>query len=257
MTKVNDSSPARILILSACVGIVLGIGIWTSAGIVIRDGASQQLSPTVVNKTSALQIISTTKVLMGQAEVLRVTVKNASTKNIVSYTYLVGPNGITNSFAFSDKLFGPGETCDENIPLEKLQSTDSSGREGEVVFAAVWFDTGTGDGDPKYVRHLKDELAGIKEQATRILPLLRKAQQDSEVQDDRVLSELESKILQLPIEDEATQSLDYKSGRSNASRQMAARVRALREKKDKVPGITRKTEVVGNLASFERVLTRF
>jgi hypothetical protein len=259
--RVSHPRIPKIAVVCACVGIVLGIGIWTSARILVpRISSTQELEATIVNKTKALEIVSTTKVLMGQAYVLRVKLKNVSAKNIVSYTYLAGQAGNTRGYAFSEKLFEPGETSEEYIPYEKLQTaaTTSSEREADLVFAAVWFEGGTGDGDPKFLRQLGDESQGIKEQARRILPLLRKALQDSEIQEDHALTDLESQISLLSTEDEATsQSLDYKLGRSMANRQLASKVKELRENKNKTFGINRKAEVTGNLASWERLLTRF
>jgi hypothetical protein len=260
MVRVSHRRFPRIAILCACVGVLLGIGVWASARIFTRLTGAQELKPSIVNKTSALEIISTNKVLMGQEYVLRVTLKNVSAKNIVSYTYLAGHAGITNSYAFSEKLFGPGETAEEYIPYENLQTAAAtySQREADLVFGAVWFEGGTGDGDPKFIRQLANESAGIKEQAERILPLLRKALQDSEIQEDHVLTDLESQISQLSTEDEATsQSMDFKQGRSMANRQLALKVKELRENKNKTFGINRKAEVTGNLASWERLLTRF
>jgi len=260
MVRVSHRRFPGISILFACVGVLLGIGVWASARIFTRLTGAQELKPSIVNKTSALEIVNTTKVLMGQEYVLRVTLKNVSAKNIVSYTYLVGHAGNTRGYAFSEKLFGPGETAEENIPYENLQTAaaTSSQREADLVFGAAWFEGGTGDGDPKFMKQLADESAGIKEQAGRILPLLRKALQGSEIQEDHVLTDLESQISQLPIEDEATgQSLDYKLGRSTANQQLASRVKELRENKNKTFGINRKAEVTGNLASWERLLTRF
>lgn len=157
----------RIAIVLACIGIALGIGVWASARVFV-----QEFEPTVVNKTKALEIVSLTKVLLGETYVLKVKLKNVSTKNIMSYTYWAGPAGNTRGYAFSEKLFGPGETSEENIPVENLQTSPatSSERGADLIFGAVWFEGGTGDGDPKFIRQLKDESEGIKEQAGHILP---------------------------------------------------------------------------------------
>lgn len=251
----------KIMIVCACVGIVLGVGIWTSERILNRyTGAAQELKPSIVNKTSALEIVSTAKVVMGDRDVLKVTLKNISEKNIISYKYLVGQAGITNGYAFSERLFAPGETREEYIPYDNLQTaaTASPETETDLVFAAVWFEGGTGDGDPKFINRLRDEFAGIREQAGRILPLIRKARQDPEIQEAQVLSDLELQISQLSTEDDATsQSLDYKLGRSMANRQLASKVKELKENKNRTSGNNRKAEVTGNLASWETLLTRF
>ncbi|MBA2705068.1 MAG: hypothetical protein H0U60_14605 [Blastocatellia bacterium] len=219
----------------------------------------QGFEPTIVNKTKALQIVSTTKIQRDQDYVLRVTLKNVSGKNIVSYTYLAGEAGITNSFGLSEKLFSPGETSDEYLPFENLAARAAfSGREADLVFEGVWFEGGTGDGEPKFVKQLGDEYAGLKEQARRIVPLLRKALQGSYDTEDGTLTELELQISQLPVEESASsQSLDYKLGRSTANRQFASRVKELRENKNNTFGTNRKAEIAGKLAAWEQTLMRF
>lgn len=260
MMRFTHPGVLRIAILCGCMGIILGIGIWTSARILVPYiSSTQELDATIANKTKALEIVGKTKVLMGQGYVLRITLKNVSAKNIVSYTYLAGHAWNTRGYAFSERLFGPGETSEEYIPYENLQTPAAtpSEREADLVFAAVWFEGGTGDGDPKLIRQLSDESVGMKEQARRILPLLRKALLVSEVQEDHVLTDLESEISLLSTEDEAiSQSIEYKQGRSMANRQLALKVKELRENKNKTPGINRKAEVTGNLTSWERLLTR-
>lgn len=260
MLRLTVPRTLRVAIVCACLGVLLGIGIWASAHKLSQVSSIQEFEPTIVNKTKALEIVNTTKISMGQEYVLRVTLKNVSSKNIASYAYLTGHAVITNGYAFSQRLLGPGETADEHIPYENLQTaaTTFSEREADLVFAAVWFEGGTGDGDPKFIAQLRDESEGIKEQAGRILPLLRKALQNPEIQEDQVLNDLESQISHLPTEDgSASQSVDNKLGRSMANRQLAVKVKELRENKNKSPGINRKTEVTGNLASWERLLTRF
>ena len=87
---------------------------------------------------------------------------------------------------------------------------------------------------------------------------MRKALQNPEIQEDQVLTDLESQISHLPTEDgSASQSIDYKLGRSMANRQLASKVKELKENKTKLSGINRKAEVTGNLTSWERLLTRF
>ena len=259
MLSLTDPRTLRVAIVCACLGVLLGIGIWASAHKISQISSIQEFEPTIVNKTKALEIVNTTKVMTGQEYVFRVTLKNISAKNIVSITYLTGHAVNTNGYAFSEKLLEPGGTAEEYIPFENFQpAASSSEREADVVFAAVWFEEGTGDGDPKFISQLRDESEGIKEQAGRILPLLRKALQNPEIQEDQVLTDLESQISHLPTEDgSASQSVDYKLGRSMANRQLASKVKELKENKTRLSGINRKTEITGNLASWERLLTRF
>lgn len=245
----------RITTACACVGIALGIGVWASAR-VVPTTVSQGFEPIVVNKTNALQIVSTTKIQRDQDYVLKVTLKNVSAKNIVSYTYLAGQAGITNNFALSEKLFAPGETSDEYVSYENLAATAPE-REAHIVLTAVWFAGGTGDGEPKFVKQLADEYAGLKEQAGRIVPLLHKALQDSD-NEDHTLTQLELQISQLPVEEAPVrQSVDYKLGRSTANRQFASRVKELRESKHNSFGMNRKAEIAGTLAAWEQILMRF
>ena len=259
MLRLADPRTLRVAIVCACLGVLLGIGIWASAHKISQISSIQEFEPTIVNKTKALEIVSTTKILTGQEYVFRVTLKNVSAKNILSITYLAGHAVNSDGYAFSEKLLEPGGTAEEYIPFENLQTPASfSEREPDLVFAAVWFEGGTGDGDPKFIAQLRDESEGIKEQAGRILPLLRKALQNPQIQEDQVLTDLESQISHLPTEDgSASQSIDYKLGRSMANRQLAFKVKKLRENRNKSLGINRKTEVTGSLASWERLLTRF
>ena len=250
----------RIGTACACIGIALGIAVWASARVLVTDITTPQgFEPSIVNKTKALQIISTRKIERDQNYVLRVTLKNVSAKNIVSYTYLAGQAGITNSFALSENLFAAGETSEEDVPYESLAVTALSGHEGDLVFEGVLFEGGTGDGEPKFVKQMSDEYAGLREQAGRIVPLLRRAQQDlGDTDNDRTLSDLELEISQLPVEEKTfSQSLDNKLGRSTANRQFASRVKKLRENTNNTFGPNRKTEITGNLAAWEHILTRF
>ena len=244
----------RITVVFACLIMALGIGLWASA-----RSSDQTSKTTIVNKTKALEIVNTADVLMGQTHVLRVTLRNVSAKNIVSYTYLIGRASNTRGYALSETLFGPGQTSDEYISYENLQTASAtpSDREADIVLAAVWFEEGTGDGDPKSIQQLKDESEGIRDQAAHILPLLRKAREGSAVQEDYLLNDLESKISLLPTDDKPKKSTDYIQGRSMANRQIALKVKHLRENKGKTSGINRKAEVTGNLVSWERLLSRF
>jgi hypothetical protein len=258
MPKVASDRTRKIAIAFACVGIALGIGVWASARILTPEISTQESEPRIVNRTKALQIVGTTKLLMGQEYVLRVTLKNVSGEKIVSYTYLAGIAGNTRSYAFSEKLFEAGDVSEEFIPYENLATTAvPSSRGPDLVFAAVWFEGGAGDGDPGFVRQLSEESEGIREQAGRILPLIRKALKGYERREDQVLTDLESEISLLSTEDETiSQSIDYRQGRSMANRQLALKVKELRNNKNNTSGIHRKAEVTGNLTLWERLLTR-
>lgn len=245
-----------IVLVFACLALLVGAVAWAT-----YNKSLQESQPPIINKTNTLQVVSAQENLDGQLRVLEITLKNISNRNISAYTLLLGNAESTRDYAFSEELLSPEETSIERIALTKnvgSPNTNINIGPENIIIAAVWFERGNGDGDPKYVTMLRDKHLGYKEGARRILPLLRQALERSKQNSDEALNELESQSSLLPNEDNSlAYSVDYRSGLHLAKEHLGLKIRELKAKRSVVNFMEQQTRLKKLTESYEQLVTKF
>jgi hypothetical protein len=138
------SHPERSLALVACVGLVLGVVVWASAGRIARHQKTPpELNVRVQNKTAALKIISTRKVGEGIAADLEVVLMNQSDKTVLAYTFSSGESSLT-SFGLN---LEPGDSKTEKILAANLQPSAEDKSVSYLRLSAVYLNDRTTEGE--------------------------------------------------------------------------------------------------------------
>lgn len=95
----------------------------------------------------------------------------------------------------------------------------------QFTVTAAYFADGTGDGVSLYVSRIADQHAGIRDQASRILPCLRGLSSASEQR----LATCEAEALRLPVKMDGKSS-DYEGGLEDARREILSQLNYIKEK---------------------------
>lgn len=206
-----------MIIVAACSALATA-GLWASTAIY-----SQDTTPRIVNKTSALQVVGAEISSVRPVPTMELILSNTSNMNIRAYTISMGHSWITRDYAFSTEFLRPGEVREQEIPIGSIEG-------GEIVISAVYFEDGTGDGDPRYVNMLRGRSSAFRDQTRRIIPRLNRLLNSGQLITEDALVTLESEISRLPRGDEnLAHSPDYQSGLDLFRETLANRVRALRD----------------------------
>lgn len=219
------------MVSMAALGILLGAAVgWT--GKAERKAAQAADKVNIVSKTTAIRIISTEKTNLGAASVLVVQLQNASDKDIKALTISSGPTWVTKDYLMSEESLSAGAVLSQLIPISSDPSGDfkitfEPAKEFSVV--AVLFADGTGDGESRFVNMLVDKREGIRFQAKRILPWLKKLSK-SDSNQEQVLSECEAQTLRLPTKAVGSKSVDYEEGLEYARQQLLKKLNEIKEK---------------------------
>lgn len=147
--------------------VVISLGILTGVAVgLARRAKTQSNTPTVVSRTSAIEVTAVNPVTLGDKSLLSVKLQNVSGKDIKMLTISAGNTWTTRNYLLGDESFAAGSTIDELIAL-------GQNARGEIVVAAVLFSDGTGDGQPGHIHMLVEKRKGVRDQVKRILPKLR------------------------------------------------------------------------------------
>jgi len=251
--------PWKNLIVVALMGVGCGAAFALSGSISAFRRPTQEFQPTIVNKTTSLEVVSATKTLIGQQYVLMVTLRNNSTKNILSYTYLAGHGSTTRDYTFGKEPLSPGKTDVAYVSYEDLQNSPISHKHpGHLVIVAAWFEGRSGDGDDHFVRKLSDQFEGLKQQAKLIVPLLRKAADLNEHNQDQALDYLISQAALLSTgDDNSDASIDYKEGRRRAQSYFVAGISEMKKHRELNTPVSQKALLAKHLELFERLESKF
>lgn len=215
MLTLVSASRTRYL---AALFVVIALGVLTGVTVSrARREKAQSNTPTVVSRTSAVQITAATPMTLANTSVLSVKLRNVSGKDIKMLTISVGKTWVTRNYLFGDESFAAGSTLDEFISL-------GENARGEIIIAAVLFSDGTGDGEQRHLRLLVEKRNGIRDQAKRILPKLRRLSSGSQA-----LADLESETLNLPTRLDG--SSDYQEGLESTRTILLQRIREIKERR--------------------------
>lgn len=184
------------------------------------------IEPTIVSKTSAIAVLQAELTTLGSNQLLTVKLQNVSGRDIKAFSIANGKSWMTRNYMLTDESFVAGATHNQIIPVtaDGIQGLKSNGK--NFTIAAVYFADGKGDGLPVYVSRLADQWAGIRDQASRILPCLSGLSRRTPSQ--RSQSACESEALNLPVKADGMSS-DYEGGLENAKREVLSQLKVARE----------------------------
>jgi hypothetical protein len=160
---------------------------------------------------------------------LEVSFQNVSDKDIKAVTITAGQMSVTDDLFLAEEAITRGAITTRRIALSDDDQTGLNGSsERGFTVAAVAFADGTGNGDPKLVKVLSDEYAGIRDQAKRIAGKLRAL---SSVVDESAMADLETQVNALPTTGDRLASRSYEEGLSNAREMLLLRLREIKERR--------------------------
>lgn len=217
MVKLVSAVRAHRYITALFVVIALGIVTGVTVGLTRRT-KSQSNIPTVVSRTSAVQVVGINPMTIGTASVISVKLHNVSGKDIKMLTVSVGKTWSTRNYFLGEESFAAGSTVEDLISL-------GENARGELVIAAVMFSDGTTDGEPRHARLLVDKRAGIRDQVKRVLPKLRGLSNASQ----QAFADVESEILNLPTK--ANVSADHNEGLEITRTALLKRMKDIKEQR--------------------------
>jgi hypothetical protein len=216
MLTLLSTSRTRYL---AALFVVIALGVLTGVTVSrARREKSQSNTPTVVSRASAVQVTAVNPMTLANTSALSVKLQNVSGKDIKMLTISVGKTWVTRNYLFGEESFAAGSTVDDLISL-------SENARGEIVIAAVLFSDGTGDGEQRHLRLLVEKRNGIRDQAKRILPKLRRLSSGSQ----QALADLESETLNSPTRLDG--SSDYQEGLESTRTILLQRIREIKERR--------------------------
>jgi hypothetical protein len=150
--------------------------------------------PTVESRAQALEVISVTR----HDPFLRIRLKNVSDKNICGFRMRYHKSGaaILFSYVMSDTktTFAAGEVYRYESPF----STTSSLAREPLVFEAVIFEDGTGDGEEDKVKGLQNLFLTSRKELEHVMALVQASLSSPNVETVESLRELQTKMSQTP-----------------------------------------------------------
>jgi hypothetical protein len=165
----------------------------TSAPAVI-DPVDASFVPVVESKSQALEVVSVTR----RDPFIRIRLKNTSDKNIYAFRmrYHKGGAAILHSYVMSDTktMLAPGEVYRYDWSF----SPNSSLARESLVFEAVIFQDGTGDGDADKVKSLQDLFLTNMKELEHEIALLQAALDSTDVEMLEGLRDLLAKVSETP-----------------------------------------------------------
>ena len=149
--------------------------------------------PAVESKSQALEVVSATR----RDPFIRIRLRNTSDKNIYAFRmrYHKGGAAILHSFVLADKtMVAPGEVYRYDWPF----SANSSLAREPLIFEAVIFQDGSGDGEPDKVKSLQDLFLTNMRELEYEIALLEAALNSSNIETVPGLMEFQNKVSETP-----------------------------------------------------------
>lgn len=238
----HSSHILTISLAAICLGISIGLIFWSASAEYI-----QETDPIITNQTNSLRVLSAKRKEVNGNSFITIKLQNVSSKNIKAYTIVRDKNSWMTEDSLNIPLFTINELKEVTLPFDVKKQN--------LVIAAVYFEDGIGEGDPRFVEMIKSKHAGMRDQARRILPQIRKLlalNTDSE----KTLSEFETEVLQLPINgNENSSSPDYESGLNFVKEKLTKTIQSLKTKNINFNRNDFNKEVSIILATYEKVAT--
>lgn len=207
-------------------GILFGAVVGSSGPVgLFSRTVAQKDGLRAVNKTSAIRVVGMQQKSIGENDVLFVSVQNISGRNIKAYTIARGRAWVTKSYLLGEESFAPNSIQEQIIPLTSGAFSSTDGKEFSV--SAVLFEDGSGDGDAVFVSRLTETRAGMREQASRLLPCLEQLASSKDFESD--LAACETEAARMPV-DGTGKSSDYENGLQNLQREFLTQITDIKDK---------------------------
>lgn len=175
MNKYNALFKHSRLIISFTICLtLLGIGVWSSASSrkqrsrpleeIRKDLVTDQIK--LDNKTQGFEILRMDKTQMGD---ILLSLKNNYAKRITGFQVTVGAARIQTELILGgdeNEFISPGAI------YEKVYFAQEGLDEQGIVVRAVVFEDGTSDGEPDFIKEIKDYRVGMKLERERVLARL-------------------------------------------------------------------------------------
>ena len=150
--------------------------------------------PVVESKSQALEVVSVTR----RDSFIRIRLKNNSDKNIYAFRMRYHHGGAATLFSYlgsdTKTMLAPGEVYRYDSPFSP---TSSLARES-LIFEAVIFQDGTGDGDADKVKSLQDLFLTNMKELEYEIALLQAALDSTKVERLDGLGDLQVKVSETP-----------------------------------------------------------
>lgn len=150
--------------------------------------------PPVESKSPALEVVSATR----RDFIVRIRLRNTSDKNIYAFRmqYHKGGAAILHSFVMADTktMVAPGEVYRYDWPF----SPNSSLAREALIFEAVIFQDGSGDGEPDKVKSLQDLFLTNMRELEYEIALLETALNSLKIETVEGLLEFQNKVSETP-----------------------------------------------------------
>lgn len=225
-----SSRRVRLFLVVLCGCALLGVVVGATYEYSRRHRQqSTSAGPRVDSKSSGLRVIDTKRVTVGNTSFVFLKLQNVSAKPIKALTISLGQSYVVKNFLLSEEAIAPGASVIERLSVPpSIQEGSSTGSQPTIVVTAVFYSDGTGDGDSQYVQLLKNQALGMRDQAKRILPTLRRA---SGGQSEQALADLESEGNALPIKAKVPVSPDYDEGLQKARKILLGQLGEIKEQR--------------------------
>ena len=212
--------------------------------------ASKQLS-----SQDAVQIVNETRLLEvakaePKADSINLVLKNNHTKYITGFQIRIGQVTVQSEFIGSDEVFPPGTVYEKQYPVEEKSSRAS------ITVLAVIFEDGSSDGNPQYIKQIKDKRLGEKTQIKRAIPLLQKGSEASEGDPAEALRQLRADISSLAVKDKEYLSDDYALGLHDRKALLLRQLERLQHKQQTSKEINVREELGRIKGSHEKALAK-
>jgi len=191
---------------------------------------------------------------------VEVTLVNQSPKSIYAYILITSDAPVRKAMTVFQTVepWEPGQTKTERIPANNLKS-DSLAKpdsENEIVFSAFCAEGRICEGNEQDSQKLKQTLTGMKEQAARVLGILRDASVSSQKDSARVLESVQAQVASTSTNEESQpQSKEHVKGKAMVNQEVLRMVSKLRTQVG-TPGFDLKVQIVAMISYYERLTER-
>lgn len=204
-----------LVLLSLVVAVSVGTGIPSP-----RTHTAQEKPLQVHNKTASVEIVSAAK----EKDTVRVSLRNNSGKFIDGLQARVGSVTVQTEFAGSGVTFPPGAIHEEVYPGQR--DVDQRG----FTVLCVVFEDDSADGEPKYVKQIKDKRYGARLQTQRALSLIDDLLASAEADTPAGLEKLEAQTSSLPEQHEGAANDDILLGLKDGKASIIHQIQTVQRK---------------------------
>lgn len=152
---------------------ILLISVWSGGVSSGGDTKSIQTQKDIVlgSKTHSRSLEIIKAELNRDGRLVHIAIKNISDKNIDWFRISLGAGSdVEADFAFAEKpILAPGDVYEDQYPV------DSKSNEVRITIVSLLFEDNASDGDLHYVQLVREKRLGQRIELSRIVPLLRKA----------------------------------------------------------------------------------